>query len=195
MSVQDEPVPPVPEHTPPKKEDEGTSSPGKYFSHVWTRWFVSLREKVNVLNESLVNLGNVSGGPGYLYKDGPSWQLRTLRGSVGASFDGGGNVITVNHTQDIYIPFDCTIVSWSILASSIGNITINVWRVDYSGFPPGAGNSITGGNDPNINNSNSNRSSSLGTWVTYIPAGSTIRFRVASVAAIQQAIITLEVAK
>lgn len=82
MSVETDPVPPVPEHTPPLKEDEHNPQIGKYFNHVWTRWFVSLREKINVLNESLVNLGSVS-GTGFLVKNGAAWLLRTITGTAG----------------------------------------------------------------------------------------------------------------
>lgn len=69
MSVQDEPVPPVPEHTPPKKEDEGSPNSGKYFSPVWTRWFISIREKINVINDVVASLSRLLGSGGIVTVD------------------------------------------------------------------------------------------------------------------------------
>ena len=60
MSVQSDPLPPVPEHTPPLKEDEISRGMLRFFNQTWTRWFVSVRDKVNVINASVVNLGDVS---------------------------------------------------------------------------------------------------------------------------------------
>lgn len=82
MSVETDPVPPAPEHTPPLREDNGTGNQGKYFNHAWTRWFVSLREKINVISESLVNLGDVS-GTGIVVKNGDNWFARTLQAGFG----------------------------------------------------------------------------------------------------------------
>ena len=72
MSVQTDPLPPAPDHTPPMREDEVTRSPGRFFNPVWTRWFISLRDKVNALSTSLVNLGDVAGA-GIVVKDGDQW--------------------------------------------------------------------------------------------------------------------------
>lgn len=82
MSVQADPVPPVPEHTPPLREDESSRDIGKFFGQPWTRWFVSIQKKINVINESLVNLLNVSTS-GFLVKDGSAWTTRTFQDSPG----------------------------------------------------------------------------------------------------------------
>lgn len=99
MSVQNDPVPPVPEHTPPLKEDEGPRVSGKFFGQTWTRWFVSVRDKINVLNESIVNLSNIT-GTGILAKDGIAWVLRTIQGTVGRVSVTGGDG-TADPTIDV----------------------------------------------------------------------------------------------
>lgn len=100
MSVETDPLPPVPEHTPPIKEDETARSPGRMFNQTWTRWFVSLREKVNVLSESLVNLGNVAGN-GLISKNGDSWIARAIQGVSGRTVVTDGNGISGNPTVDV----------------------------------------------------------------------------------------------
>lgn len=105
MSVETEPVPPAPEHTPPLQEDAGTPMPGKFFSHAWTRWFTSLRAKINVIDASLVALGDLASGAGVLVKNGSAWALRTLTGTPdrlevlngdGAGGDPTFDVVTTN---------------------------------------------------------------------------------------------------
>lgn len=124
MSVKTDPVPPVPEHTPPLKEDDGTSKFGKYFNHAWTRWFISLREKINVISESLVNLGDVSGS-GMLAKDGDGWFTRTIQGTTGkiSVQDGDGTLGNpiVNLVPTSVIPGSYT--STDITVDEDGRIT------------------------------------------------------------------------
>lgn len=77
MSLTD-PVPPVPQHTPPVED----SGPFKRFTNNWMQWFLQLRDKVNAINESLVTLGLVT-DPGLLAKqaDG-SWASREIQGTT-----------------------------------------------------------------------------------------------------------------
>lgn len=100
MSVQDEPVPPVPEHTPPKKEDEGTPNAGKYFSHTWTRWFVSLREKVNVINDTVASLSQLVGN-GFVTVDGGTTVSRSIVGTDDRVSVANGNGVAGNPTIDV----------------------------------------------------------------------------------------------
>ena len=81
MTDTDKDIPPVPEHTAPLEEDRLSPPAGKKFSQHWTRWFQSVREKVNVLNESIVTLAGVT-GTGFLSKDGASWHTRSIQGTA-----------------------------------------------------------------------------------------------------------------
>lgn len=100
MSAETDPVPPVPEHTPPLREDELGRLPGKFFNQAWTRWFVSLRAKINVLSETLVNLGNVS-GTGIVAKDGDNWFTRTIQGVAGRTNVTSGDGVAGDPTVDV----------------------------------------------------------------------------------------------
>lgn len=132
MSVETDPVPPVPEHTPPLKEDEHNPQIGKYFNHVWTRWFVSLREKINVLNSSLVTLGEVT-GTGILVKNGAAWVLRTLTGTDdrvtvtdgdGASGNPTVDVVTADLVAGTNVTFTGSGVD-RIIDNGSGDLTVN----------------------------------------------------------------------
>ena len=99
MSVETDIVPPVPEHTPPLQEDNGKNHPGKSFNHVWTRWFVSLREKINVINDQLTTLSQLIGG-GFIVVDGNTVAQRTIQGTSGRISVTNGDGIAGDPTID-----------------------------------------------------------------------------------------------
>lgn len=90
MSVETEPLPPVPEHTPILRGDMTKFKPGDLVHAVWARWLGALREKINVLNASLVSLGEVT-GVGIVTKNGDAWAARTLTGTAGEIDVAGGD--------------------------------------------------------------------------------------------------------
>ncbi len=144
MSVETDKVPPVPEHTPPLREDEVTRENGKFFNQTWTRWLVSLRDKVNVINESVINLIDVI-GTGFLVKNGIVWVTRSFQGTSNRVTVTNGDGTTGNPTVDV-VTADLvagTNVSFSgsgtgrIIDNGSGNLTINATG--------GGGGSATGG--------------------------------------------------
>lgn len=133
MSVETDLVPPVPEHTPPLREDEGTPQGGRYFNQAWTRWFVSVRAKINVLNESLVNLAGLTGSPGFLVQNGAQWVSRIIQGTAnrvsvsngnGVGGDPTINVVTANLVAGTNVTFTGSGVG-RIIDNGGGNLTIN----------------------------------------------------------------------
>lgn len=101
MSVQTDPVPPVPDHTPPVESD-ASSPQGNYFNHIWLRWFNSIREKINIINESLINLINAT-GTGFLAKNGSAWTIRTITGTAGNVAVANGDGVAGNPTVNLIV--------------------------------------------------------------------------------------------
>lgn len=73
------PIPPEPNTTPPILR--GTEGKG-VFEQNWLRWFGLVRTKINILNESIVNLSSLT-GTGILVKNGAQWLLRQLVSGFG----------------------------------------------------------------------------------------------------------------
>lgn len=105
--------------------------------------------------------------------------------TFGLTIDGGGSVITTGVKGDVYIPFDCHIDSWYIVADQTGNIVIDVWKDVVANFPPTAADSIAGSEKPTLSSVNFNSDTNLTTFTTRkITAGDVIRFNVDSVATV-----------
>lgn len=138
MSLTD-PVPPVPQHTPPVERKSGLER----FTNNWMQWFLLLRDKINVINDSLVTLGLVT-DPGLLAKqaDG-SWEARTIVGTTDrvtvSNGDGSGNP-----TIDIVDEGIEDIVAGMLVAGSNITLTYNdaagTITIASSGGGGGAGN-------------------------------------------------------
>ncbi len=95
MSEQTDPLPPVPDHTPP------TGAGDKVFDIGWLRWFLAVRTKVNVLSASLVNLAHIV-TVGILSSDGiGGWVTRTITGTAGNISVNNGNGVAGNPTIDM----------------------------------------------------------------------------------------------
>lgn len=130
----------------------------------------------------------------FYQSDGASWYQ--IGGAVDRDLlfrvDGLGSVITTGIRGDARISFDCTIKQWTLLADQTGSIQIDIWKIDYSSYPPVAGNTITGSSTPAITSDVKNSSSTLTGWTTSISAGDCLRFNVDSVSTITRVTLALE---
>jgi hypothetical protein len=124
MSVQIDPLPPVPQHTPPLdgpgKDELTRKTP---FSVTWMNWFVQLKTKVDTINGILVNLANVA-GTGILAKTGTlTWAVRTLTGTANRISVTDGDGVTGNPTVDI----SATYVGQTSI-TTLGTVTTGTWN-------------------------------------------------------------------
>jgi hypothetical protein len=109
--------------------------------------------------------------------------------SFGIVIDGGGSDITTGIKSDVVIPFNMTITSWTIVSSQTGSIVVDVWKSNYSSFPPTS--SIAGTEKPTLSSQNKNQDLTLTTWTTTINAGDIIRFNVDSCTGIQKVTLSI----
>lgn len=96
MSDSTEKVPPVPTAVEPLQPKGGSNK----FTPAWIRWFEYLREKINVINESLVSLADFS-GTGLLTKTGSGWIGRTITGTAGKINVAYGDGVSGNPTVSL----------------------------------------------------------------------------------------------
>lgn len=103
MTETSDKIPPVPDTIPVLRGDLSTQSPDKLVSHAWSRWFLAVRNKINVINASLVNLGTFgqSGGVGFLVSNSGSWLARTIVGTANRISVTNGTGVAGNPTIDL----------------------------------------------------------------------------------------------
>ena len=82
-----------------------------------------------------------------------------------------------------------------MLADQVGSIKVDIWRDTYDNFPPTNGDSICGGNEPEIAGGRKYRDSVLAGWTKNFDKGDILAFNVDSCTSITRAVICLKVAK
>lgn len=114
-------------------------------------------------------------------------------GAIGATFDGGGSVLTPGVFTDVLAPFTCTIVSATLLADVSGDLVISVLSDPYASFPPTT--NIAGAAPPTLTAAIKSQDTTLTGWTTAVAAGDVVRFGIVSCSTITRATLSLEVTK
>lgn len=91
------------------------------------------------------------------------------------------------------VPYDCTIVSATLLANRAGSIQVDIWKTDYTGAPPDVGDSITASSPPAIVGGVKYHDPVLTGWSTALLEGDVLAFNVDSNAVISRCTISLKV--
>ncbi len=116
-------------------------------------------------------------------------------GSFGIVVDGSSSVITSGNKGYLTLPYSGTIISWRMMADTTGSTSVDVWKTNFAGFPPTSGDSITGGNYPNLTSQQINDSSSLSGWTTTFSSGDIIAFNVLSASTVTRINLTINLIK
>lgn len=140
-----------------------------------------------------VTAGNGLSASGSLASGGVEISMIPLAGSIGCTFDGGGNELTVGAQCDIRVPWDCEIVGATLLADQGGNLVVDVWGDAYASYPPTVADAITGAAKPTLSGTNKDEDTTLTGWDTTLVEGQTLRFNIDSCATITRAVLQLEV--
>jgi hypothetical protein len=109
--------------------------------------------------------------------------------------DGGGATITTGVKGDLSVPFDCVIVSHTLLADQSGSIVVDIWKDTYANYPPVDADSITASAPPTISATTKATDATLTGWTTTLTAGDTLRFNVDSITTLQRVVVSLRVRK
>lgn len=115
--------------------------------------------------------------------------------AITAVFDGGVTALSSNSVVDLYVPFGATVTSSTVLADAATSAVVAVWRDTYANYPPTIADSITGANPPTLSAASKAQDTTLTGWTTAIPAGSTLRFSVASNSAASRLSVSLAATK
>ncbi len=108
------------------------------------------------------------------------------------SIEGGGVVITTGIKQDYPFDFGGKILGWKLLGDQSGSIQIDLWKADYSVFPPTVTNTITASAKPLISAATKNKSTALTGWTTSFNEGDIVRVNVDSCTSITRAVLALK---
>lgn len=128
-------------------------------------------------------------GTGLLKRTGTdTWAVDPVIFTFGFTRDGSGEVLETGVVADVTIPYNCTLLGWTILADQTGSIVIDVWRDTLANFPPTNADSITNSHEPTISSAQKAEDTDISDWssVTLL-AGDTVRFNIDSVSAITRA--------
>jgi hypothetical protein len=74
-----------------------------------------------------------------------------------------------------------------------GSCVLDLWKVNYSSYPPTVTNTITASAKPTISSDNKNQSSTLTGWTTSISANDTLAARINSISTATKIVLFLEV--
>lgn len=107
--------------------------------------------------------------------------------------DGGSSAITTGVKGDIRVPFDCTVLSWEIVADVSGSIVVDIWMDTYANFPPDVADTITGSEKPTLSTAIKNQDLTLSTFTTALTRGKWLRYNVDSAATVTRVTISLNV--
>lgn len=111
--------------------------------------------------------------------------------TIGITIDGSGGVIGTGVKGYVQVPFNVTISSWRVFADIAGSIVVDVWKDNYTNFPPIVGDSIAGSEKPTLSGVQKNEDTSLSTWTTSISAGDILAFNVDSATTVTRVTVQL----
>ncbi len=111
--------------------------------------------------------------------DGTAWVIAPPRKfTLGATWTNGANVLApgVNRVHAV-VSEKSTILGWYILTdSNFGSCSVGIKRVPFSSYPPGSGDSITGSDDPAVDNNYAASSFDMSAWDVVCEEGDVLTF-------------------
>ena len=111
--------------------------------------------------------------------------------SVSLVTSNGGSVLTTGIIGTIIVPFSGIISSVSLLADETGNVVMDIWKTQFSSYPPTNTNTITASDLPTLSSAQSYQDTTLTGWTTQINPNDVLAFNINSVTNIKQLTVAL----
>ncbi len=115
----------------------------------------------------------------------------TLKGTAGIYIDGGGEAIAASGSRMVQVPYGGTIVAARIIADQAGDISFDIQKSTWAGFPPTA--SIVAAAPPVLTADQTYEDTTLTGWTTSITAGDVLEFIWSGAADCEWVILQLEI--
>lgn len=137
--------------------------------------------------------------PGQVVLTKPTTLAKLDTTQIGCTIDGQGGGITTGVKGYFRVPFNCTIIGWTIVAASAtpisGSIDISCWVDTYANYPPTVADNIFSVN-PSLSSAIKNNSDSPSfSGAATLSMGSWIGYNVNSVTSCQKVVLALKVVK
>ncbi len=113
--------------------------------------------------------------------------------SFGITVDGGGSVFTTGTKGYIRVPYSGTISKWTLMADTIGNVTVNIYKDTIGNYPPVVSDTITATTPPSLTATYVRETTSLPSWVTTVTAGDIFAFNVDTVTTMTRVTLVVDV--
>lgn len=172
-----------------RKLYDGTVEVMDYFNKTFstTGWIF-----LSITNHNDVSAGAMVSG-GYYGYDGLTGKLTNgppatyspplLTNTIGITFDGATATIPTNITRYLVVPYNCTIIGFTMLSDASTISVVDVMRCTYAEFDAGSthpviGDKITASLPPTINPSlYKTNVTSIATWSASLTNGNVVAFR------------------
>ena len=105
--------------------------------------------------------------------------------------DKTGAALGTGTVAERYIPWDCRITDWTVLAAQSGSIQVDLWALTLASYPPTNANTITGANEIAVSGAWYAQDVTLTSWTPQLYAGYTLLFNIDSCTTIQRAFLWL----
>ena len=96
------------------------------------------------------------------------------------TFGDGSTAIATGVAGWVEIPFGMTLTEVRLFVQPSGSIKVDVWVDSYANFPPDNGDTITGGNEPEVSSGVKDEDTTLTSWTKGLSEGDVMMFNVDS---------------
>jgi hypothetical protein len=115
-----------------------------------------------------------------------------IYGSIGCNIDAGAAIISSGHKGYLSVPYDCTILSNTLIANTSGSAILDIRKCAYGDFPTTT--SIIASAPPTLNGQISTDTTLTG-WTTDISTNDILEFKVNSCSLISKLSLILKTSK